>query len=244
MKASELIKQEEYYPDYDPYMQLHSLRKVIDALLESSSAKQRDIDNAKVINGYSGERGGDNYADDCCESMYFDAFVSSSIATCVTQYIESVIRYEVRKLLYYDTNQIINLEHKRAKGFDPSTNFDDFWEPSIYWSSKKKRKETNFVLGSFQLMDSIGYLSKLPINFKETLELLYCYRNNVMHNGVEWPPNLRKTFKGLLTRNQHDNFFNWATSGNVQTIAYMENSYISYLLDFCEKLQKAFDSFE
>ncbi len=65
-----------------------------------------------------------------------------------------------------------------------------------------------------------------------------------MKSSVEWPPNLRTKFKILITKDQHDKYFNWATSGNVETIAYMENSYISYLLDFCEKLQKVFDSFE
>jgi hypothetical protein len=237
MKPSEIIKLEQYYPDYDPYTQLNALEMFVATLRKESAAQFAAIELNKNTGAYSNVHPmyGDPYVDDCENSEYFDAFMSSSIAACLAQYIEGVIRYEVSFLCYRCKGICSNTANDRYENLE----FDQFWDVSIYFNKSKSKIEKNFVLGVCQLLTAIEY-SKVPEGFKNNLQVLYKYRNNVMHNGVEWPMDIREKFKQLECQSKPDGFI-WSTSDGKPSIAHIKNEYINELLGFCRELRNCFD---
>jgi hypothetical protein len=128
MKVSKLIKLESYYPNYDPYMQLDALELMVSTLREQSILLTTNIDKKKDSGFYHSLHPsiGDLYADDCSSSAYFDAFKSSSIAACLAQYIESVLRYEINYFCFTSKGKCQNEEHLRTQNLDT----DQFWNVS------------------------------------------------------------------------------------------------------------------
>ncbi|WP_425099351.1 hypothetical protein [Tropicibacter sp. S64] len=61
----------------------------------------------------------------------------------------------------------------------------DVWNPQVYHGSKRAR--CDLLQGIGQLSDATGLARFLPPQTQTTLEALFRYRNNMFHNGFEWP---------------------------------------------------------
>ena len=112
-----------YYPEYSPYMQLRGLNQLIETLMQKSSANSTDIQLAIYTGGYSGPRGSDEYADDCGSSAYFDAFMSSSIAAALAQFLEGLIKNEILTIKKNKADKAKIAEHIRTKNISNNNGF-------------------------------------------------------------------------------------------------------------------------
>lgn len=68
----------------------------------------------------------------------------------------------------------------------------DFWNPQVYQGSKGARGD--LLQGIGQLSDVTGLKPFLPTQTQTALEALFRYRNNMFHNGFEWPDDKVSTF--------------------------------------------------
>lgn len=225
-----------YFPEYAPFMQLHVLNQLVEVLLEKSSANSTDIQVGKHTGLYSGERGGDAYADDCATSAYFDAFMSSSIAAALAQFLESLIKNETLTIKKNegenakDSNHVRTLKMTKAK---------HFWDVGKYWCDQSNRIETGIVGGSLQLCEALNLSHKLPINFATYMKVLFGYRNYVMHNGVEWEKTRRDKFKETIQSTGCEGFY-WSKSDGEDNVCYLKDAFIKELLTFCNDLYHSF----
>jgi hypothetical protein len=229
-----------HFPEYDPHMQLIGLNQMVSVLLQQSSANATDIQVGIHTGGYKGERAEDAYVDDCSSAAYFDAFVSSSIAAALAQFLESLIKNEVRSIQVNKKNSAKNITHVRS---EKMSNRAGFWSFDKYWSEieddKGKHIGGSIVLGTIQLFDALDLRSKLPANFDAFITMLFQYRNSVMHNGVEWEVKQRDKFKKTIAENKCDGFY-WSTSAGKDNICYLKDEYVKELLKFCNEFYNVF----
>lgn len=227
-----------YFPNYDPYMQLHGLEQLIDALMQHSSAKATDIKIKTHTGGYEGPRGGDEYADDCAFSAYFDAFMSSALAAAFAQFLESFIKNEVFRIKKNESDCAKVPDHSRTLNM---SNRKGFWTVDKYWCEKQSKIEKGIVAGTIQLFQALGLGPRLPENFNANIAVLFQYRNYVMHNGVEWEEKEKKNFNHILGQTCCDGF-EWSKSDGEDNICYLKDSYAKEMLSFSKELYNAFYS--
>lgn len=112
---------------------------------------------------------------------------------------------------------------------------DQYWNPRIVFDKDGPRGD--IVAGIVQLATSTSLQSLLPEGYQKTLSALFAYRNNMFHNGFEWPPEVRQKF---ATRIKNDNWpgtwFSWATSGGEPWVFYMREEFIAHCLEMTEQI--------
>ena len=62
-----------------------------------------------------------------------------------------------------------------------------YWNPSYYFPPKKAKPSRDLAQGIPQLAVSTGLVKFLPDEYHETVKALFWYRNQMFHNGFEWP---------------------------------------------------------
>jgi len=225
-----------YYPEYNPYMQLRGLNQLIKTLMQKSSENSTDIQLAVHTEGYSGPRGDNEYPDDCDFSNYFNAFMSSSIAAALAQFLESLIKNETLVIKASRADKAKILEHIRTKNI---SNNNGFWDVSKYWCTDSNRIENGIATGTIQLFDALNLGLQLPNNFDNYIKILFFYRNYVMHNGVEWGKLHRDKFKRRIAKSDCKGF-GWSQSESVDKVCYLKDDYLKELLVFCKDLYQVF----
>lgn len=107
----------------------------------------------------------------------------------------------------------------------------DFWDCRKFVNSELK------ILGDIregilQLCVYTGFSNYLAPEFSKILTLFFKFRNNLFHNGTEWPLNRRKEFQNLLNDLEFNHLFLILTSGDEPWMFTMTDECIEY----CEKL--------
>ena len=77
-----------------------------------------------------------------------------------------------------------------------------FWDPHYPIKKGKRSEKPNFVEGVLQKIEICGLQKHLPKDLAQTLEILYRYRNNMMHNSFQWPEPQMKSFGELLEKSK------------------------------------------
>ncbi|MCX7382601.1 MAG: hypothetical protein NT133_14565 [Alphaproteobacteria bacterium] len=66
---------------------------------------------------------------------------------------------------------------------------------------------------------------------------LVSYRNNMFHNGFEWPPETREKFSARIKNDGWPgNWFTQATRGDVPWVFYMSDDFVAKCLELIEKV--------
>lgn len=240
MNIEELIKKQEYHPEYDPYMQLYALKSIVQTLRAQSAKNGDSIKTNEALGCYDNIHPiyGNPYTDDCASTVYFDAFLSSSIAACLTQYIEAVLRHEIYLICFQRKGLCPDKNNPRFKGLE----LREFWNIGCYYNKRQDKVNHDISQGIVQLLDALDVSKDMPNGFAALIKVLFKYRNNVMHNGVEWPKDLRSKFDNFIIEEGCDSDFEWSSLGNEKWIAYMTDVYIDSLLLFCENLRDVFNT--
>ena len=77
----------------------------------------------------------------------------------------------------------------------------EIWNPQWYAARKVEENRKDIVLGIRQLADVTGLTAHLPAGHKPALEALFAYRNNMLHNGFEWPAKKVEGFTKSIAAN-------------------------------------------
>lgn len=86
-------------------------------------------------------------------------------------------------------------------------------------------------------ISEMGWGKYMPDDLEVTLTALFAYRNNMFHNGFEWPPKVRKSFaRRLETPEWHSEWFSRASTGDDPWMFYMTDIFIDHCIDTIEKV--------
>lgn len=257
----QIVPDSYFSPNYDPHMQLGGIRQFINCLKMESAGNYSTIKVSKHTGRYESYRGGDAWADDCAEAMYFDATISGAIVASLAQYIEGLFTYEFNRisknspqLLQVDSRryQVISiwvkrdLEQKKLKKQDkkPSahvniskvniekTTAKYFWDPHWYIQKDEKQKG-NIANGIVELCKLFKLDRYLPEDFELLLTAIFQYRNYVMHNGVEWDSDKIRKFKQVDDGLAFD-AFEWSKRNGEEYIAFISDELINKAIQFCD----------
>ena len=82
---------------------------------------------------------------------------------------------------------------------------EQFWDP--HWFFQPKKARIDLPDGIKQLADYTGLKRFLPDDYDQTLGALFCYRNKIFHNGLEWPKEECEKFKKTVQENKWQDWF-------------------------------------
>ncbi|WP_210526936.1 hypothetical protein [Rubellimicrobium arenae] len=156
------------------------------------------------------------------DSVYSDAAHSMAAVGMLAPYFESLfvaLFDAIGKKVGSDLGS-----GKRAKAFQ-----EIYWNPQVV--IRDKRMGDDLVVGIMELATEVGLLTYLPQDLDKTLKALFAYRNNMFHNGFEWPLETRQRFQNR-SANQHwpKDWFEQSTSGDDPWIFYMSEKFITRCL--------------
>lgn len=112
---------------------------------------------------------------------------------------------------------------------------DRYWDPRWYASSKTNDRQ-DLCLGFKQLANEIGLDEFLPITLEARVAALFAYRNNMFHNGFEWPEERRDSFAKRIAREGWNGWFSSATTNGDPWIFYMTQEFIAQCLALIDEL--------
>lgn len=95
--------------------------------------------------------------------------------------------------------------------------------------------KTNLVKGIEQLAVSCGLQPHLPDGYEKTLSALFAYRNNMIHNGFEWPAETIKKFSSRIASEKWpDSWFTSAKQGKKPWLYYMSPDFCAHCVDLID----------
>lgn len=110
---------------------------------------------------------------------------------------------------------------------------DQIWNPQIVF--RKDGAKSDLVAGIDQLAETCGLKCYLPPVYHTTLTALFAYRNNMLHNGFEWPPEATKKFgQRIASEKWPKNWFSSTEKGSEPWLYYMTP-------EFCGQCVKTID---
>jgi hypothetical protein len=162
------------------------------------------------------------------ESVYRDAAHSMSAVGMLAPFVES---------LFVSTFAGLRERAHAAESVDlrAKATQNQYWNPQILFGKEGPRDD--IVKGINQLATSTGLQSFLPEGYQKTLSALFSYRNNMFHNGFEWPPEARQKFANRIINNGWPgNWFAQATRGDEPWVFYMSDDFIAHCLQMIDQV--------
>ena len=99
-------------------------------------------------------------------------------------------------------------------------------------------KAGGHVSGIVQLADASGLRAHLPEDLELVLQALLSYRNQILHNGLEWPLERREKFANQVA-NWPKGWFEKAESNHKPWVWYMSDVFIQRVLRFIDEVLEA-----
>lgn len=161
-------------------------------------------------------------------AVFQDAALSMSAIGMLAPLIESLFVSIFRGL--QNQSQIADAADPRAKA-----THDSYWNPKIVFNEGVQRMD--IVAGIKQLATSTGLHCFMPDGYLKTLSAVFAYRNNMFHNGFEWPPEARERFANRIKNDSWpDTWFSQAMHDGKPWIFYMSNDFIETILILIDQL--------
>ena len=101
----------------------------------------------------------------------------------------------------------------------------EVWNPQVYQGSKGAR--CDLLQGIGQLSDVTGLAPFLPPKTQTALEAIFRYRNNMFHNGFEWPDNKICSFSDA-SKKWPDGWFDLARRDDKPWLFYMTPKFCAH----------------
>ena len=179
-----------------------------------------------------------DWVDQLIHSTYQDAAHSMSAVGMLAPLVETV---------FYQCFQSI------GKRFYPASHphkTHDRWNAAhgIQWDCHfvvtNGRAEKDIIKGIFQLSDAVGLTKRFPADLKAALSALFAYRNNMFHNGFEWPVEARERFAKRITREKWpSDWFAVATIDGKPWIFSLSDNFIRHCNKTVEQVLQAIGGF-
>ncbi|MER9838232.1 hypothetical protein NKJ28_25115 [Mesorhizobium sp. M0145] len=199
---------------------------------EAVSASIRELE--AYIRSYSG--GDDEYqmhlegqwVDTLHDSVFQDAAHSMAAVGMLAPFIES---------LFVSIFAGLRVRAKGKGNDDPRVvaSQDHYWNPQIVFRGSGPKED--LVAGIAQLAASTGLQPCLPDGYEKTLSALFSYRNNMFHNGFEWPIEARRRFDSRIKSDGWPaEWFERAESDGDPWVFYMSASFIERCLETIDQV--------
>lgn len=112
-------------------------------------------------------------------------------------------------------------------------NDEQLWNPQWFLGSKCPRKD--LCPGIKQLADATGLQPHLPDGYERALSALFTYRNNMFHNGFEWPDTVREKFaKRVASGEWPQGWFDHASRNHTPWLFYMTPAFLAHCIDMID----------
>jgi hypothetical protein len=168
----------------------------------------------------------DDWVNELHCSTYRDAANSMAAVGMLAPLAESLLTVLFRNI---GARHAIDLAGALYKQRTPTSDAA-YWDPHIEFTPNNKRRD--LVAGTLQLSAACGLQPYLPTNFGALFKALFTYRNNMFHNGFEWPAGKRSGFDRLIrTEGWPADWFDCARIGGEPWIYYMSDTLIESCLE-------------
>jgi hypothetical protein len=222
-----------YFDDYDLDAQLVAIRAAL-ALARAAEAKRTE--EIEALTRHAEETGSnhlaDARADELNASVYDDAARSAAAVGMLAPFLENLfvgifrgIGKMGKDVLGHETRSDRSL---RAIGL--------FWDPHLYYAKDEIRED--LPAGIMQLAEAAALLPFFPADLKPALDALFGYRNMMLHNGFEWPPEKRASF-GNRVKQWPSDWFGCATTNHKPWVWYMTDKFIERVLTLIDQVLEA-----
>lgn len=196
---------------------------------------EEDICKLRGINRMHAEH---DRIDLCHESVYEDAAHSMAAIGMLAPFIETVFGQVFESVKQgYEGKAPPSPDHRRWKAEEAKQ-----W--NCRWFCKKDGgMENDVVRGILELSRVTGLLPYLPPELRPILNAVFGYRNNMLHNGFEWPLAVRDKFRRRTESEWPSDWFSWAQSGNAPWVCYMTDALINECLTYIDQIIDAIGQF-
>ncbi|MFZ3585203.1 hypothetical protein ACOI1H_24175, partial [Loktanella sp. DJP18] len=140
------------------------------------------------------------------KAVFMDSAHSMAVVGMLAPFIESLFDAIFDRLKHKVT---LPTDHRRN-----TLGERDIWNPQWYAARKAEDSRKDIVLGIKQLAGATGFKTYLPPGHEPALEALFAFRNNMLHNGFEWPTKKVKLFtKRIASEGWPDDWFSGTDRG-------------------------------
>lgn len=159
------------------------------------------------------------------QSVFMDSAHSMSAVGMLAPFIESLFVAIFEGLRKRQSTDAGNARRHRAD--------DQFWNPQIVFRSEGPKGD--LVAGIDQLAESCGLKPFLPPDYRNTLSALFAYRNNMLHNGFEWPAEAIGKFSNRIASEKWpEAWFTSAERDGEQWLYYMSPDFCSHCVELID----------
>jgi hypothetical protein len=219
-----------FFNDYDLEAQLIAIHGFLDRSREHEDEEAAEI---KALARRAEDIGSEHlvgmYTDTVHASVYSDAARSAAAVGMLAPFVENLFTGIFRGIGEKEGDYLgCDKDSKRS-----TLSRAHFWNPRFSFTSSEVKP--NLIDGIMQLADAAKLTPRLPSDTRKVLEALFEYRNGMLHNGFEWPPERRKKFTDRV-RSWDASWFISAQSGGKPWVWYMSDVFISRILTFIDEV--------
>lgn len=220
--------------DYDS--QLRAIRELLN--VHQQIARTRSLKIAEIEEEIPKRHGIDRInaehdrTDLCHESVYEDAAHSMAAIGMLAPFIETVFSQVFESIKQkYEGKVLPAPDHSRWTAEEAKR-----WNCRWYYSKTTGAMENDVTQGILELSCVTGLNSYLPTELRPILKALFGYRNNMLHNGFEWPLDARNKFHKRTKQEWPEEWFSWARSGDAPWVCYMTDALINESLVYIDQI--------
>ena len=210
-----------------PGEQLAAIKDLLHRNQQAAAATQIKFDElkAEIEANPDNERLDDIYDERFWKAVFMDSAHSMSAVGMLAPFIESLFVAIFEGLRKRQGSAADDTRRQRAD--------DQFWNPQIFFD--KDSTKTNLVKGISQLAVSCGLQSFLPTDYEKSLSALFAYRNNMLHNGFEWPADtIRKFSNRIASEKWPEDWFTSADRDGQPWLYYMSPDFCAHCVDLID----------
>ena len=210
-----------------PGEQLAANKDLLHRNQQAAAATQIKFDElkAEMEANPDNERLDDLYDERFWKAVFMDSAHSMSAVGMLAPFIESLFVAIFEGLRKRHGTAAEDTRHQRAD--------DQFWNPQIVFRGEGPRDD--LVAGIDQLAESCGLKPYLPADYRNTLSALFAYRNNMLHNGFEWPSDTIKKFSNRIASEKWpEDWFTSADRDGQPWLCYMSPNFCSHCVELID----------
>lgn len=222
-----------YFEDYDLEAQLIAIRSFLAASQQAEAGQKAEIEAlAERAKRAESEHLEGMWTDAVHASVYHDAARSAAAVGMLAPFVENLFTGIFRGIGELGVETVRN-DPEAARSVRTKALF---WDPHHYLAEGEVKGD--LVRGIVQLAYATGLTPHLPADLRQVLEALLGYRNQILHNGLEWPVERREKFANQVSK-WPLGWFEMAESNHKPWVWYMSDAFIQRVLGFIDEVLDA-----
>lgn len=221
-----------YFEEYDLEAQLIAIRAFLACSRDAEEEQAREINAlAERAEKARSEHVVGMWTDALHASVYHDAARSAAAVGMLAPFVENLFTGIFRGIGKIGVDTLGVPDSPRSVRMRAL-----FWDPHQYLGDAELKGD--LARGIVQLADASGLRAHLPQDLEPVLQALLSYRNQILHNGLEWPLERRENFANQVAR-WPNGWFAKAESNKKPWVWYMSDTFIQRVLSFTDEVLEA-----